>query len=144
MLHRIYSSLALLLVLAGVCHAQFHFPEGKHQAGSLQYVNRLPVLRLSGTPEQIGEQGAHLVAGPSARLLKFPEELLNHLATPAGTKLLMPTLLKTSRQLYDNFPAAYRAEAEAILKHSQIDRDTFIFGNTVFDQKHLLMSLFGC
>ncbi|MFO0813560.1 MAG: C45 family peptidase [Gemmatales bacterium] len=144
MLHQIFLSLPLLFYCTVCSHAQFRFPEGKYQAGSLEYINGLPVLRLSGAPEQIGEQGAHLVAAPSARLLQFPEELLNHLATPAGTKLLMPTLLKTSRQLYENFPPAYRTEAEAILKHSQINRDTFIFGNTVFDQKHLLMSLIGC
>lgn len=135
-----------LIFLCTTLHAQekFRFPEGSYEAGSLKYVQGLPVLTLRGTPEQIGTQAAKLVAAPSSKLLKFPEELISSLATPVGTKLLMPKLLQTSKQLYANFPAAYREEAEAILMHSQIDRDSFIFGNTVFDQKHLLMSLFGC
>lgn len=140
------SSLLLLVCLASGLQAQeaFRFPEATYQAGSLKYHNGIPVLTLSGTSEQLGEQAARLMAEPSARLLKFPEELLNKLATPTGTKLLMPSLMKTSHKLYDNFPADYRAESESLLKHSGIDRNTFIFGNTVFDQKHLLMSLFGC
>lgn len=141
-----YLSLVVIVLASQIVPAQeaFRFPEGAYQQGSLKYVNGLPVLTLKGTPEQIGEQAAKLMAEPSKRLLNFPEELLNNLATPAVTKLLKPQLLKTGKKLYDNFPTNYRAEAEAILKHSGIDRETFIFGNTVFDQKHLLMSLFGC
>ena len=110
----------------------------------MKYHNGLAVLTLKGTPEEIGEQSAKLMAEPSRKLLGFPEELLNNLATPVVTKLLMPQLLKTSKRLYENFPPAYKAEAEAILKNSNIERDRFILGNTVFDQKHLLMPLFGC
>lgn len=136
----------ILLFLCSSLHAQekFRFPEATSGVGSLKYHHGLPVLTLKGTPDEIGAQAARLVAAPSTKLLKFPEELISNLATPVGTKLLMPTLMKNGKQLYENFPPAYRAEAEAILKNSSIDRDTFIFGNTVFDQKHLLMSLFGC
>lgn len=146
LLRRLAAVVVFVSLAASSALAQeaFRFPEGTYQQSSLKYVNGLPVLTLKGTPEQMGEQAAKLVAGPSKRLLNFPEELLNSMATPAVTKLLKPQLLKTSQKLYENFPASYRAEAEAILKHSGIDRDTFIFGNTVFDQKHLLMSLFGC
>lgn len=146
MLHRLFL-LALLLVLtpSSICAEDaFRFPEANYKEGSLKYHNGLAVLTLKGTPEHMGEQAAKLVAEPSKRLLGFPEELLNSLATPTVTKLLMPQLLKTSKRLYENFPPAYKAEAEAILQHSTIDRNTFVFGNTVFDQKHLLMSLFGC
>lgn len=142
---RIVLSILVVLFTTSI-HAQerFRFPEGTYQNGSLKFLNGLPVLTLKGTPAEMGEQAAKLVAKPASRLLKFPEELLAHLATPAGKSLLMPGLLKNSQSLYKNFPAAYRDEAEAVLKHSDIPRETFIFGNTVFDQKHLLMSLFGC
>jgi isopenicillin-N N-acyltransferase-like protein len=142
---RLVLSILFVLVTHNL-HAQerFRFPEGTYQNGSLKYINGLPVLTLKGTPTEMGEQAAMLVAKPANKLLKFPEELLAHLATPAGKALLMPGLLKNSQALYQNFPTAYRDETEAVLKHSGIPRETFIFGNTVFDQKHLLMSLFGC
>jgi isopenicillin-N N-acyltransferase-like protein len=136
--------LTVLTLITGAVRAQFRFPEGEYHTGSLRYVNGLPVLRLSGTPEQLGEQAAYLVAKPAARLLRFPEELLSSLATPTGAKLILPGIKKTGLQLFNNAPAAYRAEAESVLKHSHIDRETFILGNTAFDQKHLVMPLFGC
>ena len=133
-------------LLASSLSAQdpFRFPEATYQQGSLKYHNGLAVLTLKGTPEQMGEQSAKLVAEPSKKLLGFPEELISSLATPVVFKLLKPQLYKTSKKLYENFPPAYNTEAEAIIKHGNIDRDSFIFCNTVFDQKHLLMSLFGC
>ena len=136
----------LFTLLASSLSAQdhFRFPEASCQQGSLKYHNSLAVLTLKGTPEQMGEQAAKLVAEPSKKLLGFPEELISNLATPVVFKLLKPQLYKTSKKLYENIPPANKAESEAIIKHGGIDRDSFIFCNTVFDQKHLLMSLFGC
>jgi isopenicillin-N N-acyltransferase like protein len=146
MLHRFLLLALLLNLIPGNLQADepFRFPEGTYREGSLKYVNGLAVLTLKGTPKQMGEQAAKLVAEPSKKLLGFPEELISSLATPVVFKLLKPQLYKTSKALYENFPANNKAEAEAIIKHGNIDRDAFIFCNTVFDQKHLLMSLFGC
>src|SRR5436309_1915765 len=52
--------LSLLVLLCGTGvpgHAAepFRFPEKKHGKGELKYVNKLPVLVLSGTPEEMGE-----------------------------------------------------------------------------------------
>lgn len=139
------SALLIVTLSTALVSAQdFRFPEGTYKEGSLKYVNGLAVMTLKGTPEQMGEQAAKLVAEPSKKLIRFPEELISSLATPVGFKLLKPQLYKTSAKLYENFPANNKAEAEAILKNSSLDRDTFLFCNTVFDQKHLLMSLFGC
>jgi len=143
--HSLITALLLATLATTSLRAQdFRFPEGTYKEGSLKYVNGVPVMTLKGTPEQMGEQAAKLVAEPSKKLLNFPEELISSLATPVGFKLLKPQLYKTSSKLYENFPANNKAEAEAMLKNSNIDRDTFLFCNTVFDQKHLLMSLFGC
>ncbi|HMO35900.1 MAG TPA: C45 family autoproteolytic acyltransferase/hydrolase [Gemmatales bacterium] len=141
-----YLAIILLCVSGTTVVAQqpYRFPEGTHQQGKLQYVNGLPLLTLQGTSKEIGVQAARLVALPARRLLKFPEELLSQMATPAGKTLLMPGLMKNSQKLYQNFPSDYLEEAEAILQEADIPRDAFIFANTVFDQKHLLMSLFGC
>lgn len=139
------SAILVVALSTSLLHADdFRFPEGTYKEGSLKYVNGVPVMTLKGTPEQMGEQAAKLVAEPSKKLLSFPEELISNLATPVVFKLLKPQLYKTSTKLYENFPANNKAEAEAILKNSSLDRDTFVFCNTVFDQKHLLMSLFGC
>jgi hypothetical protein len=72
----------------------FRFPEGKHGQGELKYRNGVPVLTVSGTPKEIGEQVAALIAQPSARLLKYPREVLTHFASPAGVKVLWPRFVQ--------------------------------------------------
>ncbi len=122
----------------------FRFPEAKFGKAELKYHNNIPVLSVAGSPEEIGEQVAMLVAKPSARLLRFPQEALAHLASPVGAKLLLPAVVKTGYRLLENFPADYRREFEAGIKASGLDREIVMLANTAFDQKHLLGSLFGC
>src|SRR5262249_5463022 len=122
----------------------FRFPEGKHGPGQLKYMNGIPVLMVEGTPEQIGEQLAVLSGKPSSRLLAFPQELIAHVATPTGMKLLWPVCVKQGQGLLDNFPPDYRKELEAMIKFSGFDRELMVTANTIFDLKHLLGHLFGC
>jgi predicted choloylglycine hydrolase len=122
----------------------FRFPEGKHGKGELKYINGLPVLTVEGTPEEIGEQVAILVAKPSKRVLKFPREALTHLAGPAGAKTLWPLFVNQGTKLLANFPPAHRKELEAMIKASGLDRESLVIANTMFDLKHYLDALFGC
>jgi hypothetical protein len=122
----------------------FRFPEGRHSTGELKYRRGIPVLRVEGTPEEIGEQVAVLVSKPCKRLLSYPKEVLAYFATPAGAKVLWPGLVKKGQRLLENFPADYRAEFEAMVKVSGFDREAMMMGNTAFDLKEDLAALFGC
>jgi hypothetical protein len=121
----------------------FRYPEGIHGKGELKYVHGIPVLSVEGTPKEIGEQ-VGVLCKPAARLLNFPREALEHLATPAGAKALWPVVVKRCTMLLDNFPADYRAELEAMVKSGGVDHELAVVGNTAFDLKADLGALFGC
>ena len=54
----------------------FRFPEAKYGKGELRYINGLPVVRLAGTPEEIGEQMRVLTRSASPYLLTYPAKFL--------------------------------------------------------------------
>jgi hypothetical protein len=43
----------------------FRYPEAKHGAGELRSINRIPVLMVAGTPEEMGEQMGVLALKPA-------------------------------------------------------------------------------
>lgn len=143
--------LAVLFILSGVGvvaadpgRERFHFPAGKHGKGELKSIHGIPVLVVEGTPAEIGEQMANLASKPAARAFTYPKEVLSHLATPVGLKLLWPLVVKNGNQLLANFPTDYRQEFEALVKASGLDRELLVAANTMFDLKGDLAALFGC
>jgi isopenicillin-N N-acyltransferase like protein len=112
----------------------FRYPEAKHGNGSLKYINGIPVLTVQGTPEEIGEQKGALAVKPGARLLKYPRELLK----AHGVDVAWPVIVKTGLGMYDHFPTDYQKELEAAAKASDVDKETFIVGNTLFDIKKFI------
>jgi predicted choloylglycine hydrolase len=141
-----HASIATALLIVGTSFAgePFRFPEATHGKGELKYRNGFPVLVVEGTPAEIGEQTAVLLAKPAARLLNYPKEVMTHFATPAGAAVMWPTFVKQGSQLLDNFPPDYRTEFETAAKVGNLDRELFMVGNTAFDLKHLFAPLFGC
>jgi predicted choloylglycine hydrolase len=141
----------LFFLLFGACTAApapgkepFRSPEGKCGKGELKYINEIAVLVVEGTPREIGEQMGILASKPSQRALAYPKEVLSYLATPVGLKLLWPLVVKNGNQLLENFPADHRAEFEALVKKSGLDRELLVAANTMFDLKRDLAALFGC
>src|SRR5439155_12873572 len=112
----------------------FRFPEGSFGKGALWYVNGLPVLRVAGTPEEIGEQVGVLAVAPAQRILDYPRELLRRL----HLGLLWGPLVKAGDHMVEHFPADYRAELEATVRSAQVSRDPVVAGNTLFDIKKIL------
>src|SRR5436190_1220366 len=51
----------------------FRYPEAKHGKGELKYVNGVPVLRVEGTPAEVGEQLGVLALKPAAGLFNQAE-----------------------------------------------------------------------
>lgn len=114
----------------------FHFTEAKHGKGELRFINGLPVVTLSGTPEEIGEQMGSLMRNAGPGVAKYFKDLLkkNNLESK------WPFLVKMANLMYMRFPADYRKELEAGAKAADMDLDTVIVGNTFWDISRLM----GC
>jgi hypothetical protein len=134
---RARSILAALLLLGIVYPASagepFHYPEAKYGKGELKYLHNLPVAFVQGTPTELGEQMARLVAQPARRLLDYPRDYLKR-QKREGT---WPFLVLTARSMLPQFPADYRTELETAVKAAGLDRDAVIVGNTMFDIKKI-------
>jgi hypothetical protein len=113
----------------------FRFPEKKYGTGELRYLNKVPVLTVSGTPAQIGEAVGVLAVKPAPKVLDYPREVLDYFA--AG--LLWNAVLSKGRDMVGHFPADYRAELEAMTKASGAPRDKLVAGNTLFDIKKIVL-----
>ncbi len=128
-------SAGLLLVHAPAAAAAgpFRFPEGRHGKGELKYVNKVPVLTVEGTPEEIGEAVGALAVKPAPRVLNYPKGLLEYFS--AG--LLWAQAVRQGKEMVRHFPADYRKEMEAIAKTSGAGWDQVVAGNTLFDIKKM-------
>jgi hypothetical protein len=128
----------LALTIQTCCFAAepFRWPEGKHGAGELRYINHVPVLVLSGTPEEMGEQvGVLCKAG-----LKDAEKLLMGYVEAKRMDKLFPVLLKTAGVLSATFPPDHLREMKAIAKAADISPDLIIAGHALHD----MLQLRGC
>jgi predicted choloylglycine hydrolase len=134
---RVRLSLCLLLLSAGLAPAAdpFRYPETK-QAGKaeLKYVKDIPVLRVAGTPEEIGEQAGALGLKPAQKICDYPLDYLKRVRLD----FLWPSLLKEGEKMLKQCPADSQAELEALVKGSGIQRERVVAGNTMFDLKKML------
>jgi isopenicillin-N N-acyltransferase like protein len=133
---------ALLLVastlVATVARADepFRYPEAKNGKGELRYVNKLPVLLVQGTPDEIGEQLGNLALKPASKLLTVAEEFKKS----QRLEQVFPLLLKAGTAMAPQFPPRHLKELEAAAKASGWSRDLLVLGNTFPD----LRKLGGC
>jgi hypothetical protein len=109
------------------------FPEGRHGTGELHYVNGVPVLTASGSPEEIGDAVGALAVKPAGPLIDAVPDYLKSL----GFNQAYTLILKTGNVLLPQFPADYLKEVEAAAKASGRGRDLFVFANTLVDIKKI-------
>jgi predicted choloylglycine hydrolase len=130
----------LLLSAAAVPAAEpkpFRFPAGKLDSGAeLKFINQVPVLTVSGKPDEIGAAVGRLALKPGARVLEYPRDLLD---LHKG-KLLWGLFLKTGKGMFKSFPEDNKKELDAIAKGAGAERDLVIAGNTFFD----IAKMFAC
>jgi hypothetical protein len=127
-----------LLFLAATAAAQekaFRFPEARYGKGELKYVQGIPVVVLSGTPEEMGEQLGAL-AIRHTDLNKLRDSVLNEI----GLSSLRGLMTSAAKGLYSGFPSHHAKELEAAIKAGKCERDTAILANTLAD----LSAGFGC
>ncbi|HKB38426.1 MAG TPA: C45 family peptidase [Gemmataceae bacterium] len=113
---------------------RFRFPEKRHGKGELKYINKIPVLKVEGTPEEIGEQIGVLALKPAARALDYPHGLLDAFAIPP---ILWGQAVRQGKAMVENFPADYRKEMETMAKAAGAPWDKVVVGNTLFDIKKM-------
>jgi predicted choloylglycine hydrolase len=112
----------------------FRYPEGSHAHGWLRYIDGLPVLSVSGTPEQMGEAIGALAVRPAPRMTAYPEELLRHYCA----SWLRGPLVWAGDRMIRRLDPALRAEMDAIARAGGIDHRQMVIGNTLFDLKKIL------
>src|SRR5262249_11347802 len=120
---------AFLCPLVARADQPFRYTDGTCAPAELKYVNDLPVLFVSGTPEEIGEQTAALTKEPLKRLINFAPDLLKAF----GQEKRLPLLKIVSTSMLPQFPPDHLKEFESLGKHSGLDRDLGIIGNTWAD-----------
>lgn len=114
----------------------FRYKEAKHGPAELKYHGKIPVLTVSGTPDEMGEQIGALQVAVVADVQKLIEGYVRF----RGWQEIYPWLLKTGSLLEWNFPASHRREFTAAMKGGKVDRDLLILINTAFD----VVSAFAC
>ena len=111
----------------------FRYPAGKLPGGAeLKYVNDLPVLTVSGSPEQIGAAIGGLALKPDERILSYTRDLLK----ADRIEMTWPLFVFGGKGMLKHFPADYRTEMDAITRASGADPDTITVANTFFDLKN--------
>jgi hypothetical protein len=124
----------LLLIVAGAPAAEaFKFPEAKHGKGELKYVQGIPVLTVAGTPEEMGEQMGVLGLKPAAGAVTIFHDLLKHERLDG----MVPLLRRFGDLMLGRYPDDYKREFEAMAKHSGLDRDLLVIGNSFTELRHL-------
>lgn len=117
----------------------FRFPERRYDKGALRYIDGIPVLTVSGSPEEIGTQIGELALKPSLALVTHFQDYLKK----KGLDKISPVIFAASDTLYQRFPARYRQEIEAMIKASGANRDLVVLGNTGFDLQQILLGCSG-
>lgn len=107
----------------------FRYAEGAYKKAELKYINDLPVLRLEGTPEEMGEQAAALTAPAAKFLINYPKELL----ALVGRQNEWPKLIELGQAMRAQFPREHLAELESYAQVSQLPRDVLMGVNTMVD-----------
>ncbi len=116
------------------------FQEGRFEAGELRYINDLPVLVVSGTPEEIGRQKAALTGDVVRKLAEYPKKLMQ---IGNGSQERWQKLVGMGEALKPQIPADYIAEMQAFADKAGIDRrwEMGVLGNVMLD---IYRGGFGC
>jgi len=128
--------LGLLLGIGGLDKASAReqlFQPYKHGLGELRYIGGLPVVQLEGTPQEIGEQHAALLAKPAVAVLKYPKKLF----VESGAEKVWPMAVGVSKRLLNQAPQRYRIELAAATQHADLDGDEVAVANTLLEMRRL-------
>lgn len=121
--------LLLLLAASAVAAPPRGFQEGRFEGGELKYINDLPVLIVTGTPEEIGRQKAVLTGDQMKKLAEYPQRLLER----GNRKDCLPKYIEMCDALKQQLPADHRDEMRAAAKQLGIGGEVGLRGNLLPD-----------
>jgi hypothetical protein len=128
---RTVSLVFLVLIAASATNAAppSPFAPGKHGPASLEFVAGMPVLTVSGSPAEMGEQAGALIGSALRPLLARQQEIF------AGFGLRQPpgVLLGVGKALQTRFPVEQREELKALCAAAEVDYAWLAFGNVMYD-----------
>ena len=96
--------LLLVATVAATAADKRAFQEAQFEKGQLRYVNRLPVLSVDGTPEEMGRQEAALTGEVVKKLAAYPRQLM----TLSGHGKQWDKCVETAQTLTSHASPAYR------------------------------------
>ena len=105
------------------------FQEGRFEEGELKYVNRLPVLSVGGTPEEMGRQEAALTGAVVKVLAPYPQQLM----ILGGHGQAWDKCVETARTLMSHATQAHRDELQSFAAKAGISLDLLTVANTIMD-----------
>jgi isopenicillin-N N-acyltransferase-like protein len=108
------------------------YTPAEYKTGKLQFIEGIPVVTISGTPEEMGEQLGVLCKTPLQNLLSKKDEIAHGLGLQQAPNILV----KSSRLAVGSFPENQRRELTALAKTAQVDFDTLAFANIMYEVSH--------
>lgn len=131
-------SVLTITLLAGASGTQaadegFPIPAGKHGKGELKLVQGVPVMFLSGTPREIGEQYGTLIRKNVKPLLNYPRSFLKR----AGRENIWPLAATASKLLLLRADKDIRSEMQAGIRASKLDADSVIVANVMLELRRM-------
>lgn len=126
---------AFLVCVVGSARAETASPQKKGEA-SFSQIDKVPLLSLAGTADQIGQQEAKLVGNRAKTLLSFGPTLVKRRAGEAAWN----AHVIVSRALMEHATQAHRDEIAAFQKASGLPEDELVASQTIYDT----INAFGC
>lgn len=116
--------------------ARFQYlPANRGSHGKLEVINTIPVLKVSGTPREIGQSTGLLALRQAAGLLNYPKSLISQFKLDP----LWPVLVALGTRMVDRFPDEIKQELASLQESSGVDRNALVAGNTMFDLKAMVL-----
>jgi isopenicillin-N N-acyltransferase like protein len=136
----LFISALLLSPCLSIAAEERVFQEGRFEGGQLRYINDLPVLMVTGTPQEIGRQKAALIGDVVLKLADYPKQLLR-VADDSDER--WHKLVEMSEALKPQIPADYRDEMRAFAEKPGFERlqEYGVLGNVMVD---IYRGGFGC
>ncbi|MEQ8768538.1 MAG: C45 family peptidase [Planctomycetota bacterium] len=110
----------------------------KTKGGELTIIETIPVLKVSGTPEQIGAQIGELGARNARELYGYPKDFLDQFGSRYASAFAWPMMMSWARDMLPMFPEHHLREMNACAEASGFDREVFVAANTMFDIKKMV------
>lgn len=128
------SALGILLsvslwVSRGFSEEAFRYREADYDGAKLRYYGSIPVLTLSGTPEQMGRQQGKLGASIAEGILSYPKDLFQMLGREQGWL----AHLEVAKKMRAQFPPHHLVELESLAQAAQLPEEILLAANTLAD-----------